>query len=113
MTTAATAQRPGTNTHPLTLTWSTLGVPVLGYRCYVVSELLVVVMGERRALPAQTFRSLQTARRRRKEPLVRRGCRGAPVQEGDGDTEKVLQETGYICVLRATFLTAGNCKCVF
>lgn len=78
----------------------------------MVSELLVVVVGERRALPAQTFRSLQTARRRRKEPLVCWGCRGAPVQEGDGDTEKVLQETEYIRVLTATFLTASSCKCV-
>lgn len=95
MTTAAQPP-PGTNAHPLRLTWSTLGVPVLRYRCYVVSELLVVVVGERRALPAQTFRSLQTARRRRKEPLVCWGCRGAPVQEGDRDTEKVLQETEYI-----------------
>lgn len=88
MTTAAAQPPPptGTTAQPLRLTWSTLGVPVLGYRRYVVSQLLVVVVGERRALPAQTFRSLQTARGRREEPLVRWGCRGAPVQEKETAT---------------------------
>ena len=42
----------------------------------------MMVVRDRRALPAQTFRSLQTTGRRRQESLVGWRCRGAPVKEG-------------------------------
>lgn len=44
-----------------TLTWGALRIPVLRYRCQFVSQLFVVVVGDRRALPAQTLGSLQPA----------------------------------------------------
>lgn len=91
------------------LTWSTLGVPVLWYRCYMVGQLLVVVMRDRRTLPAQTFRGLQTARRRRKKSLMCWRCRGAPVEEED----KVVQQNHsipyFILIILAIFLTASTC----
>lgn len=103
-----------TNIHAFRLTRSTLGVPVLRYRCYMVSKLLVVVMRGRRALPAQTFRSLQTAGRRRKKPLMCWRCWGAPGQEEDRKTEKVLQKMYFILYFNTvTFLTASNCEYVF
>lgn len=60
------------------LTWGTLRVPVLRYRCQFVSQLFMVVMGDRRALPAQTFRSLKPTGWRRKKSLVGRGCGCTP-----------------------------------
>lgn len=63
------------------LTWGTLWVPILRYRCQFVSQMFVVVVGDRRALPAQTFRSLQTAGWRRKKSLVGWRCRGTPIKE--------------------------------
>lgn len=60
------------------LTWGALRVPILRYRCQFASQLFVVVVGDRRALPAQTFRSLQPAGWRRKKSLVGRGCWGTP-----------------------------------
>lgn len=64
------------------LTWGTLRVPILRHRGQFISQLFVVVVGDRRALPAQTFRSLQATGWRRKESLVGRGCRRTPVKEG-------------------------------
>lgn len=81
-----------TNIHPSRITWSALGVPVLWHRCYMVSQLLVVVMRDRRALPAQTFRSLQTARGRRKKPLMCWRCRGASVEKEERETDQVAQQ---------------------
>lgn len=82
-----------THIPPSRLTWSALGVPILGHRCYMVSQLLVMVMRDRRALPAQTFRSLQTARGRRKKPLMCWRCRGTSVKEGEErETDAVAQQ---------------------
>ena len=64
------------------LTWGALRVPILRYRCQFVSQLLVVVVGDRRALPAQTFRSLKPTGWRRKKSLMGRGCRGTPGKTG-------------------------------
>lgn len=60
------------------LTWGTLRVPILRYRCQFVDQLFVLLVGDRRALSAQTFRSLQPTGWRRKKSLVGRGCRGTP-----------------------------------
>lgn len=76
---------------PARLTRSTLGVAILWHRCYAVSQLLVVVMRDRRSLPAQTFRSLQTARGRRKKPLMCWRGRGASVEEEERETDQVAQ----------------------
>lgn len=81
-----------THIHPSRLTWSALGVPVLRHRCYMVSQLLVVVMRDRRALPAQTFRSLKAARGRRKKSLMCWRCRGTSVEEGERETDQVAQQ---------------------
>lgn len=72
---------------PRRLTWGTLRVPILWYRCQFVSQLFMMVVGDRRALPAQTFRSLQAAGWRRKKSLVGRGCRGTPEKKECRETD--------------------------
>lgn len=73
------------------LTWGTLRVPILRYRCQFVGQLFVVVVRDRRALPAQTFRSLKPAGWRRKKSLMGRGCRGTPEkQEYEGRKQLTL-----------------------